>query len=64
MLADELTLLDGTDVVTVGAAARLTSTDYWDAYDIITRRMQPLASADGVRYYNRDTALTLIAGAR
>lgn len=62
MLDDELTLLDGTEVVTVGAAARLADQDYWVAHNHITQRLQCEAVLDGVRYYGRDRALTLIAG--
>lgn len=63
MLDDELTLLDGTEVVTISAVACLTGRDFWLVYDALTE-LTPEAVLDGVRYFRRDTALTLVAGAR
>lgn len=64
MLDDELTLLDGTSVVTLGAAAALAGKDFWDVYDTIEERLSPETVLDGVRYYRRDTVMSLIAGSR
>lgn len=64
MLDDELTLLDGTDVVTIGAAARLADQDFWVAHEIITERLRCETVLDGVRYYRRVDALPLVAGAQ
>lgn len=64
MLDDELTLLDGTQVVTVAAAYQLAGKDFWCAHDLITQHLTPETVLDGVRYYDRDTALALIAGPR
>lgn len=64
MLDDELTLLDGTQVVTIGAVTLLTGRDYWVVHDLITERLPPATVLEGARYYCRDTALTLVAAVR
>lgn len=64
MLDDELTLLDGTNVVTAEAVARLTSEDFWYTQLLLSHGLQPETVLDGSAYYERDAALTLVAGRR
>lgn len=63
MLDDQLTLLDGTEVITRSAAQVLTGLDWWDVYDT-AERLTPETVLDGVPYFSRDALLSLLAGAR
>lgn len=64
MLPDELTLLDGTEVISLSAVPYLTGLDYWLTHDLVTRRLTPATVLDGVRYFSRADVIELIAGAR
>lgn len=61
MLDDELELLDGTPVLTIGAIARRSELSDEAVARIVEDCLPAETSLGGVRYYRRDVALPLIA---
>ena len=66
MLDDELTLLDGTEVISLRAVARRLgrSSPYYAKVDLECAGLRPETVLDGQPYYNADHIAPLVAGRR
>lgn len=62
MLDDELTLLDGTEVISLAGVAKITKDRRW-AYEL-QDLLRHEVTLDGRKYYNRADALRLVAALR
>jgi hypothetical protein len=62
VLDDELTLLDGTEVIAASAVIKITGNSA-QAYDLL-RKIKPATTLSGRRYYDKALLARLVASAR
>lgn len=62
MLDDELTLLDGTEVISASAVTKITNGTLQPA-DLLSR-LAPTTILDGIWYFDKAAVAALVAGAR